>query len=112
MNTGEDFVKKIKPIGCVLFLALFVGFLLVCFFGGAPINGYAPPQDSEYYAEHLSELKAELEKNVFPELEGITACELSQDRLCITVDPDEYEDVKYAITFYYDEELFEFLKEE
>lgn len=112
MNTGEDFVRKIKSIGCVLFLALFVGFLLICFLGGAPVDGYAPPQDSEYYAEHLSELKAELEKNVFPELEGVTSCEISENRLCITVDADEYEDVKYAVTFYYDEELFEFLKEE
>ena len=28
MTAGEDFVKKIKPFGCVLFLALFVGFLV------------------------------------------------------------------------------------
>lgn len=112
MNTGEDFVKKIKPIGCILFLALFVGFLLICFFGGAPINGYAPPQDSEFYAEHLSELKSELEKNVFPELSGIVSCELSDDKLCITVKAESFDDVKHAVTFYYDEELFEFLKEE
>ena len=29
MTAGEDFVKKIKPFGCVLFLALFVGFLVL-----------------------------------------------------------------------------------
>lgn len=112
MNTGEDFVRKIKPIGCVLFLSLFVGFLLICFLGGAPINGYTPPQDSEYYAEHLSELKEELEDNVFSELSGVVGCELSDNRLCITVTAEEFDDVKYAVTFYYDEELFEFLKEE
>lgn len=112
MNTGEDFVKKIKPIGCILFLALFVGFLLICFFGGAPIYGYAPPQDSEYYSLHMTELEAELEKNVFPELSGIISCEFAGDKLCITVESDSFDDVKHAITFYYDEELFEFLKEE
>ena len=40
MTAGEDFVKKIKPFGCVLFLALFVGFLVFCFTGGgAPVKG-------------------------------------------------------------------------
>ena len=31
MTAGEQFVKWIKPAGCVLFLGIFAAFLVICF---------------------------------------------------------------------------------
>lgn len=113
MTAGEDFVKKIKPFGCILFLGLFVAFLVFCFTGGgAPVRGYSAPQDADYYAAHLDELKAELEEHLFPELEGVTACEIDGDALCVTISAECFDETKSDILFYYDKNLFVFQKED
>ena len=56
MTAGEQFVKWIKPAGCVLFLGIFAAFLVICFTAKAPVEGYTVPHDSQYYAQHLDEL--------------------------------------------------------
>lgn len=38
MTAGEGFVKAIKPIGCILFLILFVVFMVFCFTSEAPLG--------------------------------------------------------------------------
>ena len=54
---GQDFVKMLKPVGCALFLLLFVIFLIFCFTAKAPLDGYVKPQTIEYYSTHLDELE-------------------------------------------------------
>ena len=111
MNTGEDFVRKIKPAGCAVFLLISVAFLIMCFTaGGAPIEGYSVPHDSDYYAEHIDELKAELDANVIPQLDGIESCEVTGDKLTVTIDSSSFDESSGAITHYYRDELFIFKK--
>lgn len=111
MTAGEQFVKWIKPAGCVLFLGIFAAFLVICFTAKAPVEGYTVPHDSQYYAQHLDELKAELEKNLFPRLEGIEDCYISGDKLKIIISDAGFEKSSKAITHYYGENLFIIEKE-
>ena len=66
MTAGQEFVKRLKPIGCVIFIVMFALFLVICFTaaGNAPVKGYIPPHDTEYFSSHLDELKAELEEKL------------------------------------------------
>ena len=111
MTAGEQFVKWIKPAGCVLFLGIFAAFLVICFTAKAPVEGYTVPHDSQYYAQHLDELKAELETNLFPRLEDIEDCYISGDKLKIIISDAGFEKSSKAITHYYGENLFIIEKE-
>jgi hypothetical protein len=113
MNTGQDFVRKIGPFGCALFLALFVLFLIYCFTAAPadPLKDYEPPHDSEYYAQSgaaLEQLQAELESRVFPELNGIVSSEIEGGKLIIAIDGSSFASSRDAILKYYDESLFYF----
>ena len=114
MSAGQDFAKKIGPIGGGFFLLLFVIFLVYCFTAGTnPIPGYEAPHDSSYYSQNdttLAELKTELETNVFPKINGIGDCQIVSDKLTITIDSANYSKSRSAILKYYDKSLFEFLK--
>ena len=113
MGTGQEFVKKIKPFGSFLFLLLFVLFLLTCFTSGKnPIPGYKAPHESSYYSQNektLTELKTELENNVFPNLKGIKNCSISEGKLVVTIDNENFAISRSAILQYYDQNLFEFV---
>lgn len=112
MTAGQEFVKMLRPAGCIIFLIIFIAFLVMCFSaGGAPIEGYSVPHDSDYFAEHMDELKAELEANVFPRLEGIEDCEIDGDALIVTIDSASFDESSSAITHYYRAELFNFQKD-
>ena len=101
----------LKPAGCVIFILVLIGFFAMCFSPSpAPIKGYSVPHDSDYFAEHLDELKAELEEKVFPELPGIEGCEVSDGVLVVTIDSASFEKSSSAITYYYRESLFDFQK--
>lgn len=113
MSAGQDFVKKIGPFGSILFLLLFVGFFIYCFTLGPkdPLEGYSAPHDSSYYAqssEALTELKAELEKNVFPQLDGILSDEIKDGKLFISISGEDFVESRNSILKYYDESLFYF----
>ena len=117
MNTGEDFVRKIRPLGAALFLLAFVLFLIMAFTSGRPpISGYTPPQSAEYYArneESLNELKAELEQNVFPALGGgVTDCRVSEGKLHLTIQKKQYPKLRSALLHYYESGLFTFAEAE
>lgn len=117
MNTGEDFVRKIRPLGAALFLLAFVLFLVMAFTSGKPpIPGYAPPRSAEYYAqseETLNELKSELEQNVFPALGGgVTDCSVSEGKLRLTIEKKQYPKLRSALLHYYESGLFTFAETE
>lgn len=114
MGAGPEFVKKLRPIGCVLFLLLSAYFLVFCFTSGkSPIPGYKAPHDSSYYSQNvttLTELKGELEANVFPKLTGIEGCRILDGKLEITIDSLSYAKSSAAIARFYDRSLFTFIK--
>lgn len=112
MTAGESFVKAIKPIGCALFLLLFVLFLVFCFTQEAPLEGYVCPQTTEYYAEHLDEFEQELEANLLPRLSGIEECRREGDGIVIVIDAENYDASSEIITHYYGKDLFDIQKSE
>lgn len=109
----EGLVRALKPFGCFLVLICFVGMLITCFSTGKePVKGYAPPETSEYYARHLGELKAELETNLFPYLEGVTGCREADGVLEIVIEGGSFVVTRAAVLRYYDRELFTFIQAE
>lgn len=112
-SNGEWLVRTLKPFGCFLVLALTVLFLVVCFTSGPkPVEGYAPPHDSGYYALHPEELAEELEENLLPHLEGVEGCRVADDGSAVELRLAEetFARTRAAILQYYDRELFVFLK--
>lgn len=110
MTAGQDFVRMLKPAGCAIFLIIFVSFLVICFTAGgkAPVSGYLPPHDTEYYSSHLDELCTELEDNLLPQLGADADCSISGERITVKTDSAQMESVKNALTHYYTDVLFEF----
>lgn len=107
--TGQEFVKMLRPIGCVVFLAMFAAFLFICFSSGNnEIEGYEPPETSAYYEEHMDELADEIEDNMLP---GKVDCRVLGDKIEITLSEQEFFKLRSKILNYYDEDLFEFRKD-
>ena len=104
--------KTLKPFGCILCLLLMIAVMAICLTSGRdPIPGYSAPQTTEYYAENLEALEAELEENVLPELEGIVSCELVGEKLGITIQERYFAISRSAVLRYFDVTLFEFIME-
>jgi len=110
-TAGQDFVKKIRPAGCILFLFLMVAVLLICFTSGKnPIPGYEAPESTEFYSAHLDQLQTELQQQVFPALEGIEGSEIANGKLVVTIDEENFAVTRAAILRYFDVSLFEFVE--
>ena len=106
---GEEFVKKIKPVGCVMFLLLAILVAAVCLTQGRdPVPGYQNPQSDQYWAGHITELQDELEDNIFPYVDGVTGCRKSDGRLVISIAENDFAVTRAAILRYFDESLFIF----
>lgn len=112
-DTGKIFVSKIGMVGCVMFLIMLVGFLLVCFLSGSksPIEGYEPPYESEYYIENPEELALEINENIMPQFESIIECYYEDGKVVIITEEAEYFAVRSALLDYFNEELFDFRKD-
>ena len=110
---GEDFVKKIRPAGCVLFIALAILVSAVCLTAGRdPIKGYEPPQTDEYFAQHPEELLTELEENVFPHLQGFRGADVQSGLVVVQLHTDSFAVDRAALLRYYAQELFELVRVE
>ncbi|NCB50465.1 MAG: hypothetical protein EOM54_01100 [Clostridia bacterium] len=111
MNPGQEIVKWLKPAGCALVLIITALVMIMLFTSGKdPVEGYAAPQTSEYYAGHTEELKAELEQNFFPRITGVGDCEITDEgKLRIILTGEDFAVARSAILRYYDDTLFEFI---
>jgi len=111
VNPGQEIVKWLKPAGCALVLLITALAMIMLFTSGKdPVAGYEAPQTSDYYAAHPEELKAELEEHLFPLLEGIGDCEITDEgKLRVTLEGEDYAVARSAILQYYDDALFEFV---
>lgn len=108
-TAGQSFVKAIRPLGCALFLVLFVLVTAVCFSSAKkPIPGYEPPHDTAYYAADLPALVQELEENVFPALEYPMTAEITGDVITVTVGAEDFFQGRAAVLRYFDQSLFTF----
>ncbi|MGE4354515.1 MAG: hypothetical protein AB7D36_10590 [Oscillospiraceae bacterium] len=109
MNTGSDFVKKLRPLGSALAIICFIGFLAVCFSSGKDtlLPGYSAPRDTAYYAQNLSELESELQENVLPNLDGIVSCSLGKEKVIITIEKEDFFTARSTLLKYFDEDLLD-----
>ena len=110
MNTGADFIKKLRPLGCALVLICFAAYLAVCFKPGEELlAGYEPPQSGGYYAEHPQELMDELNENVLPGLPGEPEASAGEDgAVTVTVEGESFFAVRRALLEHFDESLLTF----
>ncbi|MCD7792182.1 MAG: hypothetical protein LUG92_02120 [Oscillospiraceae bacterium] len=112
-TSGEYLWKRLRPAGCVLVLMLMAAMLAVCFASGRePIEGYTPPQTTEYYAAHPEELVTELETNVFPALDAEISAEAGDGTVTVTIESASFASARGAILRYFDKSLFEFVQGE
>ena len=110
-SAGEQFVKRLRPAGCILFLAITVFTVIFCFSSkGLPVKGYSAPETSEYYAQRPEELEKELEDNLIPLLDGVLSCETEDGKVRIEFDGDKIAAARSHILYYYDSDLFNFVK--
>lgn len=109
-TAGQEFVKRIGPAGCILFLALNILMLALCFTSKpAPIPNYAPPETTEYYALHPDDLVLELEENVFPALPDYEMNAVADGgTVIVTIADDCFDDARGAILRYFDQSLIVF----
>ena len=109
-TAGQQFVKRIRPAGCVLFLALAVLVTAILLTSGRdPIPGYTAPETTEYYAEHPDALAAELEENVFPTLpEYDMSAEAADGCVIVTIDSEHFVVGRSALLRYFDKSLLTF----
>ena len=109
-QSGQWLWKNLKPFGCILCLVIMVLTVTICLTAGKdPIPGYESPMDTEYYSQNLEEFAAELEGNVFPQLEGIIGWEKGEAKLIITIAEDNFAASRSALLRYFDAQLFEFV---
>ena len=113
MSAGEDFVRRIRPLGCALFLILALGVTVLCFtLNNDPVKGYEAPEDTAYYAAHPEALVAELEAHIFPALEGEERARVTEDgKVLVTLEEEHYYPSRGAILQYFDVSLLEFRQE-
>ena len=110
MTAGQEFVRWIRPAGCVLFLVLAVAVGAVCLTAGRdPISDYEPAHDTAWYAQNPEEFCEELEEEVFPHLSGVRDWRILEDgRVEVTVQEGQLAVTRAALLRYFDEALFVF----
>ena len=110
MNTGADFIKKLRPLGCTIVLMCFAAFLVMCFTSGGDgaLKDYEPPQTDEYYAGHIDELVSELNGNVLPLLDAGATCSESDGRALVETGSDSFFAVRRALLEHFDDSLLSF----
>ena len=113
MKAGEEFVKMLRPVGCVLCLLTFILVIWLCLTTGKdPVPGYESPHDTAYYMERATgteELIQELTVHVFPSLDGIVDCYTGDDgTVVITIESEYFAVTRSALLQYFDESLLTF----
>ena len=103
MTAGQAFVKKLRPIGCAIFLLILVCFLLISFFSGRgsvlDTGDYAVPDVLD--VSDPEALAGELENALLPLLPGNGECYLESGRLHLTFDGAEFSDCRVTVLHFY-----------
>ena len=108
-HPGFQIVRWLRPFGSGLVILIFILFLVYAFSSGrAPIKGYTPPHDGEYYAGHLDELAGELNDTVLPLVDPAASAAVTGDTVTVTIDHDGYVTTRAAVLRYFDAKLLTF----
>ena len=113
LSGGEWLMSRFGKVGCIFLLLMAVVGVLICFTAGTdPIKGYQAPLSTEEYAAEPELLKAELEENVFPHLEGVLDCEVRDGGVAIPLAEDTFVVTRAALLRYFDESLLTLVSRE
>ena len=103
MTAGQAFVKKLRPIGCAVFLLLLACFLLLSFLSGKgnvlDVGSYAVPDTLD--VSDADALGRELESALLPLLPGNGECSVQKGRLHLTFDSAEFSDCRATVLHFY-----------
>ena len=111
MTAGEQFTKMIRPIGCVLFIAGLVLFLIFAFTSGGKaldIGDYAPPEGldtSDPYA-----LGAEIERSILPQLPCEGRCTVEDGKLFVEFSGEQFAACRATVLKYFPKCDIQFLR--
>ena len=114
MDAMNQFLKKIGPVGSIMFLGIFLLYLVMCFTQGKDeLKGYEPPRDGAYYEMHMGELARELEENVAPMLEGITLVywHEGEDTVTVKIAEDRFFPIRRSLLRHFPSDLLTLEKE-
>ena len=108
-TAGQQFIRRIGPAGCFLFLALAVLVAMVCLRAGTvPVPGYESPHDTAYWSEHPDALAEELNQGLLPQLEGSALAAVTDGRVVVTIDDSDFAVIRSAVLRYFDRTLLDF----
>ena len=108
-TAGQDFIRRIGPAGCVLFLALAILVAALCLTSGRdPVPGFEAAHDTSYYVNHLDALADELNERFLPQLDTPASAAVSGELVMVTVEGDSFVLVRSAVLRYFDKSLFAF----
>lgn len=103
MTAGQQFVKILRPFGCILFLVMLVLFLLLAFLPSRgevlDLGDYAVPEDLDM--QDTEALCAELENAVFPLLPGEAECYTEKGRVHVVFDGAHFADCSKTVRHYF-----------
>ena len=112
LSGGEWLMSRFGKVGCIFLLLMAVVGVLICFTAGTdPIKGYQAPLSTEEYAAEPELLKAELEEKVFPHVEGVVSCDVTDSGVSLTLEHEHFVLTRSALLQYFDESLLTFIDE-
>lgn len=108
VNPGQQWAQRLGVIGGIVVLLFSLTFVLTMLTAGPEKLDYTPAHDTAYYLQNLDELQAELEREVFPHVEGVQFCEEADGKLVVGIREKYYLDTRAVIIDLFDRELFIF----
>ena len=112
LSGGEWLMRTFGKGGCIFLLLMAVVGVFICFtVGSDPIKGYEAQLTTAEYAAQPELLKAELEENVFPHLEGVQDCAVRDGGVTITLAEESFVVTRAALLRYFDESLLTLIDE-
>lgn len=108
VNPGQQWAQRLGVVGGIAVLLFSLTFVLTMLAAGPDKLDYEPVYDTVYYEQHLDVLQSELEREVFPYVEGVQSCAVSDGKLIIGIRTKYFIDTRAVIIDLFDRELFVF----
>jgi len=111
VNPGQQWAQRLGVVGGMVVLLFSLVFVLTMLTAGPDKLDYVPLHDTAYYQQHPDALQTELEREVFPHVEGVQSCEVTDGKLVVGIRTKYFIETRAVIIDLFDRELFEFKEE-
>ena len=108
VNPGQQWAQRLGVMGGIAVLLFSLVFVLTMLSAGPEKLDYEPAYDTAYYMQHPDALQTELEREVFPHVDGVQFCEISDGKLVVGIRTKYFIDTRAVIIDLFDRELFVF----